>query len=138
MPHAGHLIVGNDCRFHLATRVGKYLISTVGEYDPDQGVKRIHAEVHDKPWYQENAILKGDSFNYAYQQKFGFTEIGYNRTYETMVFKVRKADRKDAEEKYDCCSWTAASWSDIDGGAYTTATDAYKGHLALCNKYAKK
>lgn len=27
-----HFIGGNQCRFHLATQVGKYLISTVGEY----------------------------------------------------------------------------------------------------------
>lgn len=32
MPHAGHLIVGYMCRFHLNTRIEKYIISTVGEY----------------------------------------------------------------------------------------------------------
>lgn len=31
---ASHLIVGNDCRFHLATKVGPWLVSTVGEYLP--------------------------------------------------------------------------------------------------------
>lgn len=30
--HARHLIVSNSCRFHLATRVGDYIVSTVGEY----------------------------------------------------------------------------------------------------------
>lgn len=30
--HAGHLCVGHACRFHLCTKVGKYLVSTVGEY----------------------------------------------------------------------------------------------------------
>lgn len=30
--HAGHLCVASSCRFHLCTKVGKYLISTVGDY----------------------------------------------------------------------------------------------------------
>ena len=29
---AGHLCVSDYCRFHLATEIGDYLISTVGEY----------------------------------------------------------------------------------------------------------
>lgn len=32
--HAGHLVVGNDCRFHLWTKIGGYIISTVGDYRP--------------------------------------------------------------------------------------------------------
>jgi len=30
--HAGHFCGGNSCRFHLCTKVGKYLISSVGDY----------------------------------------------------------------------------------------------------------
>ena len=29
--HAGHLCVGHHCRFHLCTKIGEYLISTVGD-----------------------------------------------------------------------------------------------------------
>lgn len=32
--NAGHLIVGNWCRFHITTRIGDVLVSTVGEYYP--------------------------------------------------------------------------------------------------------
>lgn len=32
--YAGHFIAASDCRFHLATRVGGYLISSVGDYRP--------------------------------------------------------------------------------------------------------
>ena len=32
--NAGHFIGGRDCVFHLTTKVGKYLVSTVGEYYP--------------------------------------------------------------------------------------------------------
>jgi len=34
MPHAAHFICGNACQFKLATYVGKYIVSTVGDY-PD-------------------------------------------------------------------------------------------------------
>jgi hypothetical protein len=43
--NAAHLIVSRDCRFHLATLVGPWLISTVGEYFPDERSREIHAEV---------------------------------------------------------------------------------------------
>lgn len=35
MPHAAHLIVGDECRFHLATYVNGFIVSTVGEYVHD-------------------------------------------------------------------------------------------------------
>ena len=44
MGHAGHFICGHDCRFHMATRVGKYLVSTVGELWPSRAVREIHAK----------------------------------------------------------------------------------------------
>jgi len=33
--YAGHLCVGRRCAYHLCTRVGGFLISTVGDYIPD-------------------------------------------------------------------------------------------------------
>ena len=64
MPHAGHLCVGHLCRFKLNTCVGKYIISTVGEYYPrDEGkMDTLGASI--------------DSF------------------YETMVFRARKSENK--------------------------------------------
>lgn len=32
--YAGHFIGGSKCAFHLSTRIGGYLISTVGDYRP--------------------------------------------------------------------------------------------------------
>ena len=37
--YAAHLIVGARCQFHLATVVGDYLVSTVGEYKSDHRAK---------------------------------------------------------------------------------------------------
>jgi hypothetical protein len=130
MPHAGHFICGSDCRFHLNTYVGKYIVSTVGEYWPDQQVRRIHAEVHDPAWYAKNMALRGDNFDRVYMEKFGYEDIGANRKYETMVFKAKRGDFK-------CCPWEMKSGEDIDFDSYNDAGDAYKGHLKMCDKWSK-
>jgi len=54
---AGHFCAGHYCRFHLTTQVGKYLISTVGDYHPAGLSNTSPAQT-----------------------------IGIDRTYETMVF----------------------------------------------------
>ena len=41
MPHPGHFMLGDECKFRMTTYVGKYLVSTVGELkskgDPGEG-----------------------------------------------------------------------------------------------------
>ena len=34
LPHAAHFCGSGDCRFRMATCVGKHIVSTVGQYDP--------------------------------------------------------------------------------------------------------
>jgi hypothetical protein len=131
MPHAGHLCVGHDCRFHLATWVGKYIVSTVGEYWPDRIVREIHAKIHDPKWFQENVHLKGDYFDSAYFNKFGWEEIGCGRKYETMVFKAKKSKEK-------CCQYVQVSGEDVDFDGYNCPKKAREGHLRLCKKWSKK
>lgn len=64
--NAGHFICGHNCRFHLCTLVGGYLVSTVGQL-PKRGP---------------------DSNDYE--------EIGFGRKFETMVFKAgEKCSVKD-------------------------------------------
>lgn len=65
MPHAAHFICGHQCRFKLATYVGGYIVSTVGEL-PDP--------------------RKPDSREYE--------DIGYQRKYETMVFQAAPQNPK--------------------------------------------
>lgn len=131
MPHAGHFICGNDCRFHLCTYVGKYIVSTVGELWPDRAVQEIHAQIRDAKWYQENKNLKGDEFGTQYFSRFGWQEIGYGRTYETMVFKAKKSDN-------GCCPYEIADCTELDASGYNDPTDAYKGHIYLCKKWSEK
>lgn len=130
MPHAGHFICGKDCRFHLATYVGEYIVSTVGEYWPDRKVREIHAEVCDGKWFLENKHLKGDDFDAAFHRRFGFQEIGLDRTYETMVFKAKK-------EIGSCCPFRMADGRQLDFAGYKEPEAAYKGHMKMCEKWAK-
>lgn len=132
MPHAGHFICGDRCRFHLATYVGKYLVSTVGEMWNERGSREIHAEVYDPKWQAENRHRKGDDFDHAYFVKFGYEEIGCDRTYETMVFKAKRA-----KDENGCCPWRIEVSEEKDMEGYKNANDAYKGHLKMCNKWSK-
>ncbi len=125
--HAGHLIVGNNCRFHLCTQVGAFLVSTVGEYVPDETSREIHCQVR-------GIVLegRGDYRLADYMQKVGFQEIGYGRTYQTMVFRVR-----DVCHAPGCgCGLPTLDSSDLDMRGYRTAGAATLGHLELCRQYA--
>jgi len=55
-----HFIGSDSCRFHLATEVGEYVISTVGDYYP-------------------HGLASGEP-----------QEIGLNRKFETFVFRKAK------------------------------------------------
>jgi hypothetical protein len=126
MPHAGHLIVGRDCQFHLNTCVGNYLVSTVGEYWPDYLVREIIAQT-------KGVTLEGigDAREVDFLQKCGYESIGCDRLYETMVFKAKKAEDK-------CCPYTAETFTELDMQGYNTAGEAYQGHLDLCKKWSRK
>ena len=100
--NAGHLCVSDQCRFHLATKVGDYLVSTVGEYYPS------HKNENDGP-----------------------ETIGYDRLFETMVFK--------AGEPCSCgCGLPTIDGSELDMDGYNDAGAANKGHLAMCYKWENK
>ncbi len=151
MPHAGHLCVGNWCRFHLNTYVNGYIVSTVGEYFPDQKVRRINLEVKlENPFMMEKfrilteeeskqkkeliekiLTLQGDYFDDAYLNYFGYEEIGLSRLYETMVCKAKKSENA-------CCPYTMEDDVDFKMEGYNSAKDAYEGHYKICEKYDRK
>ena len=65
MPHAAHFICADRCLFRLATYVGGYIVSTIGE------MRNIHN--HDKIFFEE---------------------IGFGRKYESFVFFAKKQKDK--------------------------------------------
>lgn len=135
MPHPAHFICSMDCRFVLATKVGKYIVSTVGELWQDRQVREIHAGVYDPKWLEENKHLKGDYFDNAYYKKFGYEDLHLTGwKYETMVFKAVK--RKPQNKEDTCCPFKIESGSNVDEKWYKTAEEALKGHYKLCNKWS--
>ena len=131
MPHAAHYICADKCRFFMATKVGRYIVSTVGEYWPDRAVREIHARIHDPEWHAEHNHLKGDYYDHEYMKRFGFEEVGYKRLYETMVFKSKKSDN-------GCCPYVIKNATELEMDVYNEASEAYKGHMKMCRTYANK
>lgn len=128
MGHPGHFICSRDCRFKLNTYVGGYIVSTVGELWLPRSSREIHAEIYDPTWLAANKHLLGDMFDHEYMKKFGYEDIGCDRKYETMVFKARKSDHK-------CCPYEADVRHEMDMMGYNKPEEAFKGHMALCEKW---
>lgn len=127
--HPAHLIVAEDCRFHLATLIGDVLVSTVGEYLPDSQVREVLTE-------SRGVTLegRGDDRRHDYMRKIGYEEIGVYRKFETMVFRVTGEVCTDPE----CgCGLPRIDPSDLDFSGYNNAGDATRGHYAMCEKWAK-
>lgn len=129
MPHSAHLIVGNDCRFHLATVVanGAFLVSTVGEWLPSESSWDIFAQ-------SRGVTLegKGDARQADYMKKVGYLDVGADRKYETMVFRAAET------VEHPCCPFTASDFSEIDSRGYNDPAAARLGHMELCAKYDAK
>ena len=125
---AAHFILGEWCRFHLATQIGDHIISTVGELFPDAPVRELYAEMRGKP-----LVGKGDARVADYMIKFGYEEIGYKRKYETLVFRV--TGEVCTAEGCDCGLPEIVA-SELDGDSYNNAGDATRGHMAMCQKWS--
>lgn len=127
--NAGHFICGAYCRFHLCTKVGNYLVSTVGQYFPDSQVRELLAS-------SRSIDLKGrgDAREADYMEKVGYQEIGWDRTFETMVFLAGKI----CAEKGCACGLPTIEGSELDFAGYNEAGAAAAGHLRLCRKWAEK
>ena len=102
MGHAGHFILGKECQFHLFTEVGGYIVSTIGELV----LPEIPGLKHEK-----------------------FEDLGYNRKYETMVFKSRKSERL-------CCPYEMDKANELDFLPANNPDTATKNHYELCEKWS--
>lgn len=127
--NAAHLIVGSHCRFHMATQVGDYLISTVGEWVPPESMWDYNAE-------RKGITLKGkgDAREADYLRRVGFHEIGADRLYETMVFKAGEpCDAKECN-----CGIPTIDGHEFDMEPNNTKRDAQDSHMTLCHKWSRR
>lgn len=108
---AGHLIVSNSCRWKRHTQVGKYRVSSIGDYyGPDL----------DKFTRDRNAVKR---------TTLGAGDASF---FETMVFETEESPEK-ANDGCGCRAVT--SWSEIDSERYATAGEAQAGHERFVAKY---
>lgn len=110
-----HFIGGGQCEFGLATRIGDWVVSTVGGYQPYKYLRDNDPTIN---------ILE-------IKNKLEYISIGFNRKFETMVFKYKKPD-------CGCCTF-ACDVSQEHGdffGSYNDAKEARKGHMEICKKVA--
>ena len=130
MPHPAHFICSKDCKFFMATKVGKYIVSTVGEYFPDYRTREIYAKIRKKD-------IKGigDEYDRNYMKEIGFEDLHLDGwKYETMVFLAKKMTKNGC----DACPFRIESGNNIDEKWYKTSKEAYQGHYKLCSKYSIK
>lgn len=106
---AGHFIGSSNCLFHMTTRIGKYLVSSVGEYFP--------FGVPTNGWTWADVV-----------------EVGLGRKYETMVFKIGKVCRDP-----ECnCRRPEINPRELTMLPANRRGDAQKNHIKLCLEYASK
>lgn len=112
---AAHFICGQWCRFHLATQVGDYLVSTVGEY--------IHPSHSGGSEATEAAWLK---------KNWPGADIGLERKYETMVFRAGAPCAREG-----CgCGLPSTDGHEIDAKGYNDRRAAIEGHMRMCQRWA--
>lgn len=122
---SAHFIMGNDCRFHLATKVGEYMISTIGEYLPDAPIREILAKSRGIKLQG-----KGDARLADYMKKIGYEEIGYKRKYETMIFRCAGLCQCG-------CGQPTIDPEDLWFDCYDNPGESRDGHMKLCTKIAQ-
>lgn len=105
---AGHFCAA--CRFHLATEVGNFRVSTIGAY-----------------------VSPLDKENYSEVGKENYSEVGFQRKYETMVFRI--ADGQ-AVCTCGCQMKDVEPWTELEMLPANDPDAARKNHMEACLKYA--
>ena len=121
--NAGHFICGKWCRFHLCTQVGKYLVSSVGQYI-HPGVVAMKYGV----WSEKNEHL-------YLKENYPGDDIGYQRKFESMVFSC--SGRVCEEEGCDCGMPLIEDFTELDILGCNSAREATTNHMQLCEKCSK-
>jgi hypothetical protein len=127
--HAGHFVCGNKCRFHLCTQVGRYLVSTVGEYLLPEPLWDVLG-----PGRGITPEGIGDAREADWIKKNGFERLGAGEeTFESMVFL---AGLPCEDPGCGCGMPKPISWSEMQSERWMTAGEATRGHLAYCRAAA--
>ncbi len=109
---SAHFCCGEWCRFHMATRIGDLLVSTVGKY--------VHPRNSGASENSEREWLAGNPEG---------EDIGYDRKYETMMFRV------DGECACGCGQPTIDG-HELEARGANDSKLARENHMMVCRKAA--
>lgn len=108
--NAGHFICSESCRFHLCTKVGPWLVSTVGQLV-------FHVD------------------RTTGERKFEPLGCYPSSLYETMVFR---AEPSVCTSRECLCGIPDHNGRNLDSERYATAGAAAAGHMEFCRKWAEQ
>ena len=123
---AGHCLIGRYCRFHLCTQVGDFLVSTIGEYMPPDGMIEVINTVE-----KLNLQGKGDERERDFLTKHGYEDLSPGKKFETMVFLAGEICKEE-----DCgMPHVVSGVPCLESRRYNTAKEASAGHLEICETW---
>lgn len=111
-----HFICAEWCRFHMATQIGDYLVSTVGLYIP--------------PYKTGGSECGEEAYRASHPNG---KEIGPGRFYETMVFRAGEP----CKSKGCRCGMPTINGSELLFAPYQTVGEATEGHADMCARVAR-
>jgi hypothetical protein len=129
MPHPAHFICRHECRFSLATYVGGFIVSTIGERVPSESVQSIIASARGI-----KLSKRGEAREHEYLTKIGFESFGIinkKAIYETMVFRAKPSQNV-------CCPFEISDGQELVSLRHETPDEATRQHYALCEKWSTK
>jgi hypothetical protein len=128
--HPGHFICAQWCQFHLCTKVGDWLISTVGEYLPPEGTCEIIARSRGI-----ELVGTGDARRADYMKKIGYEKLGAgDGIYETYVFHAGHPCRS---KHCDCGLPFPSDYSEVMGEMSVKPGEARALHMKYCEMAAR-
>jgi hypothetical protein len=81
--YAGHFVGGKMCAYHLATRIGQFFVSTVGDYYPDAKTReRLGADA--ESWFETFVFRCNGEDGYG-NPNVDFQEIDSRRYADSLV-----------------------------------------------------
>lgn len=111
--HAAHFCCGRWCRFHMATKIGNFLVSSVGQYVHPRNSGA--SEKTESEWL----LINPDG-----------AEIGCDRFYETMVFKCTSGVCACG------CGLPNIDASELEFAGAKTSGEARENHNRICKLVA--
>lgn len=113
----------------MATVIGPWLVSTVGEWLPEESSREIHANIRGIELEGMGDARRSDFLN-----KCDWMDVGCGRKYETMVFAV--GETRCVDPDCECGLPVVTDWSEQDSDGYNQCGAATRGHYAMCEKWA--